>query len=447
MVNRFPPSLRWFAAFVCSAAITTAIVLAASRPLPAFTPLLVFGALVLFAEHRAVTLPSGMLVTPGFMVGMAAIVVFRPSGALLGPLCIGLLSGVYLPHLRERAYGWIVFNSGVIGLATVTAAAAYEPLPHSLVGHFPGALLAVVPPTVAFVAVEWCLLSASYALDHTRSIRDVLGELGRVTIEVSSFALVGLFLGRLYLDLGAVTVVLFVVPILVAREMFASYLRVRESYEATLQMLVRTLEIKDRYTAGHAMRVATYARYMGEELGFTPSRLDRLRMAALMHDIGKLAVPNHLLNKPGKLTEAEFERVRLHEDVSYAMLSRIEFLSVVAASAHRDHTSFDPDDPRHPIEPYIVAIADAYDAMTSTRAYRRALPQHVAFAELRAKAGTQFHPDCVEALIRALVKRGEVHGLGYEAVHQVEWPEAPRAGVGSAGLGDLIAMPDPIGGG
>jgi hypothetical protein len=439
LVSRFPSSLRWFAAGSSTLAVAVAIVLACTRPLPAFAPFCVFGALVLFAEHRAVALPSGMLVTPGFMVGMASIVVFRHDGALLGPLLIGLLSGVYLPHLRNRAYGWITFNAGIIALATVAAAAAYELVPGTVVDHFPGALAAVVPPTIAFVAVEWLLLTASYVVDGTRAVRDVFGELGRVTVEVSSFALVGLFLGRLYLDLGPATVVLFVVPILVAREMFASYLRVRESYEATVQMLVRTLEIKDRYTAGHAMRVATYARYIGEELGFTPGRLERLRVAALMHDIGKLAVPNHLLNKPGRLTEAEFQRVRLHEDVSYAMLSRIEFLSEVAPSSHHDHTDFDPDDPRHPIEPYIVAIADAYDAMTSTRAYRRALSQSVAFEELRAKAGTQFHPECVEALISALVRRGEVHGFGHEASHQVVWPEAPAAGVGSAGLGDLLA--------
>ena len=67
-------------------------------------------------------------------------------------------------------------------------------------------------------------------------------------------------------------------------------------------MLIRMLEAKDRYTAGHAERVATYARYMGEELGFMPARMERLRLAALMHDIGKLVVPNHLLNKPGRLT-------------------------------------------------------------------------------------------------------------------------------------------------
>jgi HD domain len=440
-VTNFPPRLRWFATCVSAAALALAGVLAVARPRPAIGALCILGALVLFSEHRAVTLPTGMLVTPGFMVGMSSIVVFREGGALLGPLLIGMVSALYLPHLRKRAYGWIAFNAGVVGLATVAAAAAYEAMPREVVDHLPSAIVAVVPPALAFVAVEWCLLGASYALDHTRSMRDVWNELGRVTVQVSAFGVLGLFLGRLYLDVGAATVVLFVVPILVAREMFTSYLQVREGYEATLDMLVRALEIKDRYTAGHAVRVARYAGYVGEELGFTPARLERLRYAALMHDIGKLAVPNHLLNKPGKLTPEEFERVRRHEDASYEMLSRIEFLRAVATCARSEHTRFDPDDPDRPIDPYVVAVADAYDAMTSTRAYRRALPQFVAFDELRAKAGTQFHPECVHALIGGLRRRGEVHGLGHEPA-RVEWPHAPSAGVGSAGLGDLLDLGD-----
>ena len=159
-----------------------------------------------------------------------------------------------------------------------------------------------------------------------------------------------------------------------------------------------------------------------------PARMERLRFAALMHDIGKLVVPNHLLNKPGKLTEDEFARIKTHEKVSVQMLSHIEFLRPIAGVAHSDNTRFDPDDPDHPIEPYIVMIADAYDAMTSTRSYRKALPQEVAFKELRDKAGIQFHPACVEALIAAIETRGEKHGAGYEV--QAEFEDAPEVGVG-----------------
>jgi len=149
-----------------------------------------------------------------------------------------------------------------------------------------------------------------------------------------------------------------------------------------------------------------------------------------------LVVPNQLLNKPGRLTPDEFAKVRVHEQVSVQMLSHIDFLRPIAAASDSAHTRFDPDNPDHPIEPYIVMIADAYDAMTSTRAYRKALTQDVAFSELRDKAGIQFHPACVEALIHAVEKRGEKHGAGYEG--HAEFDNAPVAGLGSAGLGDLL---------
>src|SRR5207248_11730386 len=97
--------------------------------------------------------------------------------------------------------------------------------------------------------------------------------------------------------------------ILIAREMFASYMSVKESHDETVGMLIHALEAKDRYTSGHSERVAGYAQYIGEELNFMPARLERLRFAALMHDIGKLVVPNQLLHKTGRLTTVEFEHV------------------------------------------------------------------------------------------------------------------------------------------
>ncbi len=134
----------------------------------------------------------------------------------------------------------------------------------------------------------------------------------------------------------------------------------------------------------------------------SPSRLERLRFAALMHDVGKLVVPNHLLNKKGKLTAEEFAQVRMHEEVSVEILTRIDFLAPVAPSATSEAAEFAPvaDDRGQPIEPHIVAVADAFDAMTSTRSYRRALPQQTAFDELRKNSGKQFHPRVVDALDR-----------------------------------------------
>ena len=209
-------------------------------------------------------------------------------------------------------------------------------------------MVSVCACSVAYVLVSWTVLVLSYVVEEGRDPRSVLVDLAPSGLHVLPFAVLGYFLGRLYLSLGPAVMLLIIVPILVAREMFASYLRVKESHDETVQLLVRALEPKDPYTAGHAERVAEYAGYIGEELDFTPAPLERLRFAALMHDIGKLVVPNHLLNKPGKLTEEEFTRVRIHEDVSVQMLSHIDFLRPIAAARAQRRDAVRSRRPRPP---------------------------------------------------------------------------------------------------
>ncbi len=163
--------------------------------------------------------------------------------------------------------------------------------------------------------------------------------------------------------------------------------------------MILALEAKDRYTAGHAQRVATFSEYVGEELRFSPRRMERLRYAALMHDIGKLIVPNQLLNKPGRLTEAEFERVKRHESVSVELLRRIDFLAPVAGDTTTEAATAAVDGTGL-VEPAIIHVADAFDAMTSTRSYRTALSPgdgiRRAPRTARARSSTTA---CVDALI------------------------------------------------
>jgi HD domain len=400
--------------------------------------LVLFSALVIYSNHRAVEIANGSIVNADFMIMMAAIVAFSDTSPMLAPAVVALARGLYLPHLRARSWSLISLNcsSGILGV--IASAAALQLFPEPKTASILIAIGAALVAAIACVVTLWLALAPAFVL-RGQSFRSVVGTFAPRAVESLPFSLVGFFVGLLYVtypEVGVVLVLMLIVPMFIAREMFASYLKVKEAHNETVQMLIRALEAKDRYTAGHVERVAMYAEYIGEQMQFMPARMERLRFAALMHDIGKLVVPNHILNKPGKLTEEEFTLIKEHEKVSVQMLSNIEFLRPIAGAGHSDNTRFDPDDPTHPIEPYIVMIADAYDAMTSTRAYRKALPQEVAFQELRDKAGIQFHPACVEALIAALEGRGEKHGAGYEV--EAEFDDAPEAGLGSAGLGDLL---------
>jgi HD-GYP domain-containing protein (c-di-GMP phosphodiesterase class II) len=432
----FPQKLAGFTAATATCFVAVIAIAGATHPAPSWRAFLVFGGLAIFSAQRQVRFSSVSL-SPSFMVCMAAIVVFTNEHALAAAGVVGALSTIRIEHFAKDRWGWLPFNMSVTGLAFFTAAWVYAVVPADLRDTMPVALVGILLASAAYLVVALSLLILSDVVEGVCGWRESLNALLPFGLQVVPFAILGFLLGRLYLSLGPAVMLLIIVPILIAREMFASYMRVKESHEETVHMLIHALESKDHYTAGHAERVATYARYIGEELNFMPARLERLRFAALMHDIGKLVVPNHLLNKPARLTAEEFARVRAHEKVSVQMLSHIDFLRPIAGSGHSDNTRFNPDDTDHPIEPYIVMVADAYDAMTSTRAYRKALSQDVAFAELRDKSGTQFHPACVEALITTLEARGEKHGAGYE--HQPEFINAPDIGLGSAGLGDLLA--------
>ena len=364
----------------------------------------------------------------------------REYSFFLGPALIGLIAAVFdFDHLRKREYQKILFNCASDALSLLGATAVFFAIAQAnATQHALSLGLAVTAAAVTYLVLNAVFVSCPVALMAEESYSTVFREGVSYNVGAFPFALLGLGLGWVYLELGAAVVPLLVVPILIARSTFASYLELKAGQEQTIETLILALEAKDPYTAGHAQRVATFSEYVGAELAFGQRRMERLRYAALMHDIGKLVVPNQLLNKPGRLTEAEFERVKRHEVVSVELLHRIDFLAPVAGDTTTEAATAAVDGSGL-IEPAIIHVADAFDAMTSTRSYRRALSQETAFTELRDGAGTQFNAECVEALIAAIENRGEHYGAGHE-VDEHEWEVAPpEAGTGSAGLGHFVA--------
>ena len=403
---------------------------------PGRAELLLFCGLMLVAENSFLVLPSSASVSPSFMVVMASIAAFGPGQALFGASVVGATAGLVLELFQKRRYTTVVFNCGQYMLASAAAAACYASLNS----------LGWVPAFGAAVAAFWAINAGSVlfqvVLNYREPIRRVWADMQVGLPNYLAFGLLGVLVGVLYKSLGAVTVPLLIVPAVIARKVFASFLELREAHEATVKVFIKAIEAKDRYTAGHTERVAKYALYVGEELKMSASDLEHLRYAALLHDVGKLAVPRRILNKPGRLTEQEYAIVQRHNQVCVDILTRVDFLSSMIGTASDEHAHFAFDEQREQdrliLEAHIVAVTDAFDAMTSTRSYRKALPQDVAFTELRDKAGTQFNPECVEALIHAIERRGEQYGLGFEQEeHEFDVPP-PVVGVGSAGLGDLL---------
>lgn len=183
--------------------------------------------------------------------------------------------------------------------------------------------------------------------------------------------------------------------------------KLNHSYRETVAAASAAIDARDAYTAGHSRRVADIACKVGKELGLEDSQLECLELAALLHDIGKIGIPDYILNKPGKLEDEEFKKIQAHPVLGYNILEKIEFLSPMLPAILHHHERFDgkgyPEGLKGddiPTGASIIAIADTYDAMTSDRPYRRALSHEAAVAELKKCKGTQFKNEIVDAFLK-----------------------------------------------
>ncbi len=200
---------------------------------------------------------------------------------------------------------------------------------------------------------------------------------------------------------------------------YTSYSQLRQAHEDSLKGFVKTLETRDLYTRGHTERVAEFCQLIGEELRFTGTQLERLRWAALIHDVGKLAVPAELLGKQGALGDDEYRELRRHSHRVDDLLSEVDFLAPMVAVTSGYHPRLEQEDfgQRHHthgmtpnLEQRVLAVADAFDAMTSSRSYRMSMSQSAAFEALRDNPSLLYDRDVVDALERALAASGRVFG-------------------------------------
>jgi len=223
------------------------------------------------------------------------------------------------------------------------------------------------------------------------------------------FASLGLVIAALWVIFGPVAAAIVVVPLYVARWAMAQFAEQQRAHTATLRALCQAVETKDFYTRGHSERVSTGAGMIARQIGMRSDRTEAVRFAGMLHDVGKLGVPTKVLQKVGRLTEEEFAAIQLHPMRGLEIVKDIGFLNEALSGIMHHHERMDgrgypmgfagdeiPEFAR------IIAVADAFDSMTSTRAYREATSIPEAIAELRSGAGTQFDPKIVDAFIAAL---------------------------------------------
>ena len=335
------------------------------------------------------------------------------------------------PHLK-----WVTYTSSrAIGGAAsgLTASFCLSFSHNEIVGiaiaTFAGALVAELLD-VTFAAIAAQLRGNRRLLELMRTEAPIIAS------SVPLYGPLVTVLAIAYSELSPLSLLLFFVPALAAQKLFALYqdqrrladdlLSVNERLErANLSFasaLVATLDARDRYTAGHSAAVAIYSRDIAERMGLSASQQQLVHLCGLVHDIGKIGLPAGLLEKPGALTLEERRLMETHPEIGERILAKVEDYAEIAAIVRHHHERFDgngyPDGLTGadiPLLARVIAVADAYNAMTSDRPYREAMPSRVARLRLAQAVESQFDTSVVAAFEAILAGAPEAYRLGKSA--------------------------------
>jgi HD-GYP domain-containing protein (c-di-GMP phosphodiesterase class II) len=226
-----------------------------------------------------------------------------------------------------------------------------------------------------------------------------------------AYGVIGFLLVILWVpaDVGPFSAVLILAPLFVARWAFVQFGDEQRAHERTLSALVTAVETKDPYAAGHSARIAQLAEWMAEPLSMGAQDVQALRYAAMLHDVGKVGVPTRILRRPRALTPADLEALTHHPALGVVLVREIEFLSGSLAGIRHHHERWDglgyPDSlagDEIPLISRVIAVADAFDALTTDRTERPALAPPQALKQIEQRRGRQFDPQVVAALATVL---------------------------------------------
>jgi putative nucleotidyltransferase with HDIG domain len=381
-----------------------------------------FAALAVLVGLHPVALPRGAVTTVGFAVDYSCLLIFGPAVAGV----IGVVSETVL--MWRSRWSKKLFNQGQVALAFAGAGLVYQALGGEYVVGGGGLVrfgekgLALVGCGVSYFTISSLLITVGIALEGCRPVGGVWVMSFRWTApRFLALAPFGLLMAMVYQTpgLGLVAVGLFLVPLVGARYAFQGAMEMLAVHRETVWALSNALEAYDPYTRNHSELVTRYALAIGRELGLGEPRMEVLEWACRLHDIGKCRQDwESIIRKPGKPSEREWQVIRQHPVEGSRLAEKMEFLPHTAGEVARivrsHHERLDgsgyPDGEKGEgicLEARVLGVADAFEAMTARRAYKRRRSVQEAIGELQRCAGSQFDPQVVGALV-ALWRRGEL---------------------------------------
>ena len=428
----------WLAALFVALGIAVVVIRPVSDGGSAW-PLVALAVSALLAEMQSVRLTSRAAVSVSSLPIILAAVIYGPFAAMVVSVA-SLLCDLRAPYARWLT--WTSSRSIAAGCAAAVALRIDGPGSHD----FGVVLLAVAAATVV-EQVGDLLLGSVAAWLRGMSFREIAKLSSAVFVAMPLYVPMAALLVYACREVSAWSVVLFLFPAFAAQKFFLLYREQRATSEelavaierqerANLSFataLVATLDARDRYTAGHSAAVAVYARDIAKRLGLSEDDQRLVHLAGLVHDIGKVGLPPGLLEKPGPLTRDERTQMEQHSVIGERILARVEDYDEIAKVVRHHHERVDgagyPDRLRGddiPLLSRIIAVADAYNAMTSQRPYRDAMPASVARLRLAQSVEAQFDTSVVAAFEAVLVGADDAYRVGRQGEFDLEFEAATQ---------------------
>ena len=410
-----PLKLKIYIGVITASAIALFIYLIPSLPLLSniWLVLIFFLAISVFAEFVPVDLPMAGSITIGFPIDFVIILVYGPVLAML----ISAISAI-ISEALEKKTSWykIIFNASQYALSVGVAGLTYQYV-GGVVG-FQNFFKFALP--AALCALSYCVVNSTLVtMVISLSQETRITTVWRLNIKemIPSYlaeAPIGFIMAIVYVDVGIIGILLFFLPLLLARRSFELYTKMRKVYLDTIRALAAAIDAKDPNTKGHSERVAKMSLTLAQELNLSGREIENIEYTALLHDIGKIGIADNILGKVSSLTNKEFDKIKEHTVMGAKIIEPVDFLKNSYKSIYHHHEKYNgkgyPDGLKSediPILARIIAVADAYDAMGSDRPYRKKLNKDKILKELKDQSGKQFDPEVVKVLISVLDRERE----------------------------------------
>lgn len=388
-----------------------------------FTNIIVFIILTAITESFTVSFKN-MSFSTSFAVTIASFILFGTFECIiilvLGFLCrvIKVDENIYrykYKHVFNTPLYGTVFNCCALILPVVVGSFFYKILDGDFSLNF---IASNIGPLIvfcfAFIIVNSLIMSILMSIVTNKNV--VFCFIGNIRMGILNSVVmipIGILLTLVFIKYGYLGIGFITFPLLLIRYTLLLYSDSKSQFIDTVEALMNAIDARDQYTEGHSRRVAEISVAIGKELKYSQWSIEELNIAAMLHDVGKIGVSDAILNKPGKLTDEEFDAIKEHPEIGIKIIKDIKNIDYVYPVVRNHHERYDgkgyPDGKKGdelPLNVYIVQLADTVDAMASDRPYRKGLSDSVILEEIKKYSGTQFHPKVAETYLRIVENNG-----------------------------------------